>query len=387
MPDRVLVTGGAGFVGSHIVDRLVERGDEVLVVDDMSTGRADHVNDEARLEQIDIRDGGLSRVVRSFRPDSIVHAAAQASVPASMADPTRDADVNIGGGLNLARAAIDAGPAPRSSTSRPAARSTATQTTCRATRTIPFGRSAHTELSKWAFELYAHMLLAPVMRLHVLRPANVYGPRQDPHGESGVIAIFSKQDAEGRDGHHQTATASIRRDWVYAEDVARACEMASRRGRAGDRQRRVRPRHQRQRAVRFFGERDRIHSPAGPRTGAARRRPAHSALDSSRARQPDGMDGPRAVRRGPAPHRRLVQDTEPVVDSTRARRRRLNIEGTAAQWRALGFLALSTLLGMTLWFSASAVVPALNEEWDVSSVAAAWLTMSVQDRVRSRGRS
>ena len=224
MPARILVTGGAGFVGSHVVDRLVGQGDEVLVVDDLSTGRPARVNDEARLEPIDIRDDGLSRVVRSFRPDSIVHAAAQASVPASMADPTRDADVNIGGGLNLARAAIDAGCATFVYiTTGGALYGNPDYLPCDEDHPVrPISAYA---LSKWAFELYARMLLAPVMRLHVLRPANVYGPRQDPYGESGVIAIFSKRMLGGErvtingDGEHT-------RDWVYAEDVARACEMA-----------------------------------------------------------------------------------------------------------------------------------------------------------------
>ncbi len=224
MSKRVLVTGGAGFVGSHIVDRLVERGDDVLVVDDMSTGSAEHVNTAARLEQIDIRDGGLGSLVRSFRPHSIVHCAAQASVPASMADPTHDADVNIGGGLNLARAAMDAGCATFVYiTTGGALYGDPDYLPC--DEEHPVRPISAYGLSKWAFELYARMLLAPAMRLHVLRPANVYGPRQDPHGESGVVAIFSNRMLRGDtvtvngDGEHT-------RDWVYVEDVARACEMA-----------------------------------------------------------------------------------------------------------------------------------------------------------------
>ena len=224
MPDRVLVTGGAGFVGSHVVDRLVENGNEVLVVDDMSTGSADNVNPAARLEQIDIRDGAMSALARSFRPHRVVHCAAQASVPASMADPTHDADVNIGGGLNLACAAIDA----RCDTfvyitTGGALYGNPDYLPC--DEEHPVRPISAYGLSKWAFELYARMLLAPAMRLHVLRPANVYGPRQDPHGESGVIAIFSNRMLRGDtvtingDGEHT-------RDWVYVEDVARACEMA-----------------------------------------------------------------------------------------------------------------------------------------------------------------
>lgn len=226
MPNRVLVTGGAGFVGSHVVDRFVERGDDVLVVDDLSTGKADHVNPGARFEQLDIRDGRLSAVARSFRPDSIVHCAAQASVPASMSDPRYDADVNIGGGLNLARAAIEAG--------------------CDRFIYITTGGALYGEpdylpcdedhpvrpisaygLSKWAFELYARILLAPTMRLHVLRPANIYGPRQDPEGEAGVIAIFSKRMLTG-DSVTIHGDGEQTRDWVYVDDIALACEMAGR---------------------------------------------------------------------------------------------------------------------------------------------------------------
>ena len=225
MANHVLVTGGAGFVGSHIVDRMVDQGDEVLVVDDMSTGKADQVNPGARLERLDIRDPRLSAVARSFRPDRIVHCAAQASVPASMADPRHDAEVNIGGGLNLARAAIDAGCARFVYiTTGGALYGDPDYLPC--DEDHPVRPISAYGLSKWAFELYARILLAPAMRLQVLRPANIYGPRQDPDGEAGVIAIFSKRMLRGAEVTIN-GDGEQTRDWVYVEDVARACEMAS----------------------------------------------------------------------------------------------------------------------------------------------------------------
>ena len=226
MPNRVLVTGGAGFVGSHISDRFVERGDDVLVVDDLSTGKTDHVNPGARFEQLDIRDGRLSAVARSFRPHSIVHCAAQASVPASMSDPGYDADVNIGGGLNLARAAIEAGCDQFVYvTTGGALYGNPDYLPC--DEDHPVRPISAYGLSKWAFELYARILLAPAMRLHVLRPANIYGPRQDPDGEAGVIAIFSKRMLEG-DSVTIHGDGEQTRDWVYVDDIALACEMAGR---------------------------------------------------------------------------------------------------------------------------------------------------------------
>ena len=226
MSNRVLVTGGAGFVGSHIVDRLVEQGDDVLVVDDLSTGRADYVNPGARLERLDMRDRRLSAVARSFKPHCFVHCAAQASVPASMSDPRHDADINIVGGLNMAQAAVDAGCAQFIYiTTGGALYGNPDYLPC--DEDHPVRPISAYGLSKWAFELYARMLLAPVMRLHVLRPANVYGPRQDPDGEAGVVAIFSKRMLRG-DSVTIHGDGEQTRDWVYVADVALACEMAGR---------------------------------------------------------------------------------------------------------------------------------------------------------------
>ena len=221
---RVLVTGGAGFIGSHIVDRLVDGGHEVVVVDDLSSGSRANVNPEARLADIDISDPEFPDFAASFRPDVISHWAAQASVPGSVSDPRRDAMVNVVGGINVCRAAVRAGcsqlvyantggalygepeylPCDEEHPIRPIS---------------PYG------LSKWTLEQYLPILLPASMGVKVLRPANVYGPRQDPHGESGVVAIFASRMVRGEpvtifgDGEHT-------RDYVYVSDVVDAHDMA-----------------------------------------------------------------------------------------------------------------------------------------------------------------
>ena len=275
----------------------------MLVVDDLSTGRADYVNPAARLERLDMRDRRLSSVARSFRPHCFVHCAAQKSVPASMSDPRHDADINIVGGLNVSRAAIDAGCATFVYiTTGGALYGNPGYLPC--DEDHPVRPISAYGLSKWALELYARMLLAPVMRLHVLRPANVYGPRQDPDGEAGVVAIFSKRMLRG-DSVTIHGDGEQTRDWVYVADVALACEMAGPGRRAGHRQRRLRPGHKRQRAVRSDREGDRLHAPAAPGGRAARGRAAHRSGQLQGA-EAHGMDRSGLVRGGLAPDHRLV---------------------------------------------------------------------------------
>jgi UDP-glucose 4-epimerase len=215
---RAIVTGGAGFIGSHVVEALLARGDEVTVVDDLSNGKLENVPDGARFVERDLRVG-LVEVFDDARPEVCFHLGAQVDVRVSVERPTHDASVNVLGTLEVLEAArahdtqvvfsstggaiygeCD-GPATEEAERRPLA---------------PYG------VSKLAGEEY----LAAFNRLygtrHVsLRYGNVYGPRQDPHGEAGVVAIFLGALAEGRpprifgDGL-QT------RDYVYAGDVARA---------------------------------------------------------------------------------------------------------------------------------------------------------------------
>ena len=222
---RALVTGGAGFIGSHVVDHLLAQGAAVLVVDDLSTGTEQNLAQAraAELVPIDIGSPQLLDVARAFRPDAIVHCAAQASVVVSMREPVRDAATNIVGGLNVRDAALACSCA---------------QLVYLNTGGALYGHPDYLPmdedhpvrpqsgygLSKWTLECYLK-LLPSEMPLKVLRLANIYGPRQDPYGEAGVVSIFSAQMARGEpptifgDGE-QT------RDFVYVGDVVRAIALA-----------------------------------------------------------------------------------------------------------------------------------------------------------------
>ena len=222
---RVLVTGGAGFIGSHVVDRLVAAGHTVSVVDDLSTGRADNVNPRATLHTCDIRTPELPRVVATARPEAVVHLAAQAAVPRSVEDPLFDASVNVLGTINLLDACRQVGTARVVYVSTGGAAygdtdvlPTPEEHPTRATS--PYG------VSKVAAERYLECFAGLTSMTELtLRLANVYGPRQRPDGEAGVVAIFARRMLTGQrctiygDGE-QT------RDYVYVADVAEAAELA-----------------------------------------------------------------------------------------------------------------------------------------------------------------
>ena len=218
---KVLVTGGAGFIGSHVAAAFVAAGHEVVVLDDLSSGKRAQVPEGARFYEMDVQSPDVREVFLRERPDVLDHHAAQMDVRHSVADPGFDARVNILGLINLLEAAHAAGtrrvlfassggagygeqdefPAPEAHRLQPVS---------------PYG------VSKIASELYLGCFRA----LHgiewvAMRYANVYGPRQDPHGEAGVVAIFAQKVLGGEtptihgDGH-QT------RDYVYVGDVVRA---------------------------------------------------------------------------------------------------------------------------------------------------------------------
>ena len=221
---RVLVTGGAGFVGSHVVARLLGRGDEVLVVDDMSTGKHSNLPGDVLVEELDIGDPTLPGVMSSFRPEVIAHCAAQASVTVSMDNPLLDVQTNVVGGINVGKAATESGCAQFVYvTTGGALYGSPDYLPC--DEDHPVRPVSAYGLSKWTLEQYLRILLPASMQLKVLRLANVYGPRQDPHGEAGVVAIFGGRMLRGEqvtifgDGE-QT------RDFVYVDDVARAYELA-----------------------------------------------------------------------------------------------------------------------------------------------------------------
>jgi UDP-glucose 4-epimerase len=215
---RAVVTGGAGFIGSHVVEALVERGDEVHVLDDLSRGARERVAAGAELHVADIRDPDA--VFAEVRPDAVFHLAAQADVRVSVEHPDLDADVNVLGTVRILEAARQTGakvifastggavygectgPASESAERRPLA---------------PYGTS----------KLCGEEYLATWNRLygtdHVsLRFANVYGPRQEPHGEAGVVAIFMGLLSGGGDTPKIYGDGRQTRDYVFVADVARA---------------------------------------------------------------------------------------------------------------------------------------------------------------------
>jgi len=218
---KVLVTGGAGFIGSHVVDLYLARGYEVVIIDDLSTGRISNLNPAAKFIQMDIRDLGLSEIFEQERPDYVNHHAAQMDVRRSMVEPLFDADVNVVGSLNVLECArkyavkrmvyISTGGAVYGEPEYlPCDEAHPIQPIC------PYGASKHT------VEHYLYMYaLNYGLEYTVLRYPNVYGPRQDPYGEAGVVAIFTGQMLKGAevvingDGEQQ-------RDFVYVGDCARA---------------------------------------------------------------------------------------------------------------------------------------------------------------------
>jgi UDP-glucose 4-epimerase len=218
---KVLVTGGAGFIGSHLVDRLIQEGHEVVVVDNLSTGKRRNLNRAARFCKLDIQSWRLERVFRNERPNIVMHLAAQMDVRKSVEDPVFDAQVNVLGTLNVLQQAIKHGvrkvvfsssggaiygeqeiyPAPESHITRPLS---------------PYG------ISKLCGEQYlSYYQRVSGLQIVSLRYANVYGPRQDPNGEAGVVAIFiqkllNNEQAIVYGNGRQT------RDFVYVEDVVEA---------------------------------------------------------------------------------------------------------------------------------------------------------------------
>ena len=192
---RAIVTGGAGFIGSNLVDALIARGDEVTVIDDLSTGKAENLDEAiargAQLCVIDIRDrADLDGVVAHAKPDAIFHLAAQIDVRKSVADPAWDAAINVVGTINVLEAARVHGVRRLVNSSTGGAIYGDAETIPSDERTEPLPEAAYGQ-SKLAAEGY----LGLYERLHdldsvTLRYGNVYGPRQDPLGEAGVIAIF-----------------------------------------------------------------------------------------------------------------------------------------------------------------------------------------------------
>jgi UDP-glucose 4-epimerase len=222
------VTGGAGFIGSHVVDALAERGDDVLVIDDLSSGRVENLEDArgrgARLLEANVTDTeAVARAFDSHRPELVCHLAAQIDVRRSVADPAYDLGVNVAGTINLLEAARQAETRRFVFTStggaiygEGAGRQLPLDERAECRPDAPYGQS------KFAAEGYVS-LFARLYGLSgvSLRLGNVYGPRQDPHGEAGVVAIFCT--ALLGDGRPRVFGDGLQtRDYVYVGDVVRA---------------------------------------------------------------------------------------------------------------------------------------------------------------------
>jgi UDP-glucose 4-epimerase len=225
-PKRAIVTGGAGFVGSHLADRLLGEGAEVLAIDDLSTGKADRLAGPAELDVLDVADfDALEPVVAKFKPDTIFHLAAQASVTVSVSDPWLDEAVNVRGTLNVAEAARRAGaPIVFSSTGGALYGSDAPRPTSEDEPAVPLSPYG---ASKLAGESYLRAWAASSESPHTIcRLGNVYGPRQSPHGEAGVVAIFSHKIWSG-EPPTLFGDGAPTRDYVYVEDVTDALVKAA----------------------------------------------------------------------------------------------------------------------------------------------------------------
>jgi UDP-glucose 4-epimerase len=218
---RVLVTGGAGFIGSHLTDALLARGDEVAVLDDLSSGRAGRLDPNVTLYEASITDAtALTSTVLAFRPDLICHLAAQIDVRASVDAPADDAEVNILGTVNLLGAARTVGARILFASTGGALYGRHAPIPSR--EDVPPLPESPYGIAKYCAEQYIGMY----NRLHrtrhsVLRLANVYGPRQDPAGEAGVITIFCANALAGTEPTIY-GDGTQTRDYVYVDDVVRA---------------------------------------------------------------------------------------------------------------------------------------------------------------------
>jgi UDP-glucose 4-epimerase len=227
---RVLVTGGAGFIGSHVVDACVAAGNQVAVVDDLSTGKKTNLNPSAQFFQVDILNvEQLDAVFSSFRPEAICHLAAKANVRESMEKPVLYAEVNVIGSLNLL------GLARRHGSKKVIYASTAgavygepeylpVDEAHPINPLDPYGASKH-HVEHYLYQYHRNYGLD----FTILRFPNVYGPRQDPFGEAGVVAIFTLAMLQGRQPVIY-GTGEQERDFVYVGDIAQANVLALTRG-------------------------------------------------------------------------------------------------------------------------------------------------------------
>jgi len=222
---KILVTGGAGFIGSNVVDGYVREGHDVIVVDDLSSGKRENVNPAARLHVCDIRSNEIQDIMAAEKPDILNHHAAQVSVPFSVAEPVKDADINIKGLLNVLQCAvrnrvkkvifISSGGAVYGE-----AQDYPTPESCPPLPLSPYAISKFVSERYVAWYRHAHGL-----EYTILRYANVYGPRQVPHAEAGVVSIFMENLLKQRPSilnHFPDDEDGMIRDYCYVGDIVEA---------------------------------------------------------------------------------------------------------------------------------------------------------------------
>lgn len=218
---KILVTGGAGFIGSNVVDAFVDAGHEVVIVDNLSSGNRANVNPAARLYEVDIRSDDVLRIMEQERPEIVDHHAAHIDVRHSVADPLYDASINISGSLNLLEACRKTGVRKVIYISTGGAEyGEPDYLPCDENHPIrplsPYGASKHT------VEHYLFMYGANFgLEYTILRYPNIYGPRQDPYGEAGVIAIWTEKMLKGEDTVIN-GTGKQERDFLYVGDCVSA---------------------------------------------------------------------------------------------------------------------------------------------------------------------
>ncbi|MDB5046801.1 MAG: UDP-glucose 4-epimerase [Deinococcus sp.] len=231
--ERMLITGGAGFIGSHVLETALAEGWTVASLDDLSTGSRANLPAGVPFYEVDIRDGpAVQAAVADFRPTVISHQAAQASVSLSVREPVLDAEVNIIGGLNVLMAAQANGVERMVFASTGGAIYGEVPEGAADEHTVEWPYSPYAT-SKLSFEKYLETFRQQHgLEFVVLRYANVYGPRQNPHGEAGVVAIFAERLLSGQalqiNARLETGDEGCLRDYVYVGDVARANVAAAR---------------------------------------------------------------------------------------------------------------------------------------------------------------
>ena len=223
---RILVTGGAGFIGSNVVDALVKDGHEVTVLDNLSTGKEENINPEVKFYNIDLLDiESLEFVFREFKPDVVNHHAAQIDVRKSVEDPAFDAETNIIGSINLFELSINF-EVKRIIFSSTGGALYGEPEALPASEDTPIEPLSAYGVAKYCVENYLNYFkrLYGIERV-ILRYANVYGPRQDPLGEAGVVAIFTGKILKGEKPVIYGDGAQTR-DYIYVEDVVEANVLA-----------------------------------------------------------------------------------------------------------------------------------------------------------------